>query len=773
MTTELCFRPHGSEPTATPTSPPTPDAARALLQLAMGCVPEAIAAAHARLDAALAAQLELPLTPALKDCVLRQRAQAAAARDVLLADAGERAVPRNAPRAGAVGLPGREAAAHANGPGEAPQDDLIGVVLARRYEVLEFIGEGGMGRVFRAFDRIKQSYVAVKVISPELVRQKGAQERFVTEAKLACSLSHPNIIRVHDVSAEDDSYFITMELLHGQTLRARLEQQKRARRPFPLEQGMEMARELLGGLSFAHQQLVHRDIKPENIWVCDDGTVKLMDFGVAQSIQGDRRTRTLQSVGSAYYVAPEQLRGMELDQRSDQYSIAVVLYELFSGRVPTGVVKPLQQLRTDLPAAAAAAVMTALSPSPEERFATIDALRQRFESPTSLRTLLPRSRVVRGAFAVVALAAIVGAAVMFTPRSALQDIHLVETRDDREGAIEAQAAVAQLFARADAVAGERQAMLRALEDRARAAAHGEDTSAEQARLKSELDVWSGMAYPATAQIQMQSRRAIADAAFKEGRFFAARENYEQLRAWLAPRVATIGRLSDLAAARAAALAATAARGVTAAPDARVARASEQVRVGDARVAEARADEAMAAYRDAVAVTLALREQERGRADALVRARAAEGRAQAQVFLAARSAGEAASRAEDARHAEQVRVGRQFRDRLASGGDGPDMVVVAAPGGGLAVQARSAAAVSGADFERFLRASGRTSQARQLATLYRDDAPEVAGSDAVTLPDAHAYAAWLSSETGQHYRVARSVRASDVGVTFWVARDLAP
>ena len=764
MTTASTLRARDAEPAATP---PTPDAARALLQQPVGCVPDAILAAHSRLDAALAEQMAASLTPALKDCVQQQRQRAAAARDVLLADAGERVVPLRAPRGAAPGLPGREAAQRASGPGEAPQDDLIGAVLARRYEVLEFIGEGGMGRVFRAFDRIKQSYVAVKVISPELVRQKGAQERFVTEAKLACSLSHPNIIRVHDVSAEDDAYFITMELLHGQTLRARLEQQKRARRPFPLEQGMEIARELLGGLSFAHQQLVHRDIKPENIWVCDDGTVKLMDFGVAQSIQGDRRTRTLQSVGSAYYVAPEQLRGMELDQRSDQYSIAVVLYELFAGRVPTGVVKPLQQLRGDLPAAAAAAVMKALSASPEERFATTDALRQRFESASSFGARMPNSRVVRGMLAAAALVAIAGVAVVSTPRSALQGMHLVETTGDREGAIEAQAAVTQMFARTDAVAGERQALLRALQDRARAAAHGEDSGADQARLQAELDVWSGLAYPAAAQIQMQSRRAIAEAAFKEGRFFEAREIDDQLRAWLAPRVATIARLGDLAKARAAALAAITAHDASGAP------AGERFRAGETRAAEAKADEAVAAYRDAVAMTEAIREQERGRADTFVRARAAEGQARAQVLLAAQAADAAASRAEDARRAEQVRVGRRFRDRLASGGEGPDMVVAAAPGSADGALARSAGPVSGADFGRFLHVTGRSSQAQQLAALYRDDAPTAAETNAVTPADAQAYATWLGGETGQHYRVARTARASDVGVSFWVARDLTP
>lgn len=754
------------------------DAARALLQVPVGATPDTIAAAHARLDAGLADPSSCALAPGLRGRVAQQRARLAAARDTLLAEAAGRAVPAAAPRAGAAGLPGRDAVSHAGDAAASMDDDLVGTVLARRYEVLEFIGEGGMGRVFRAFDRLKQSYVAVKAISSELVRQKSAQERFVTEAKLACSLSHPNIIRVHDVCAEDDGYFITMELLHGQTLRAKLEQQKCARRPFPLEQGLQMARELLAGLAFAHQQLVHRDIKPENIWVCDDGTVKLMDFGVAQSIQGDRRTRTLQSVGSAYYVAPEQLRGLELDQRSDQYSLAVVLYELFAGRMPTGVVKPLQALRPDLPAAAAAAVMKALSPSPEERFATTDALRARFERTSAW---VPSGTVVRIALGATLVLALAGAAAVLVPRTALQRIHLVETTQDREGAIEAQAAVQQLFARADAVAPERQATLHALQEHGRS----DDTAAkagEPSRVQAELDLWSGLAYPAATQIEMHSRRAIADAAFKEGRFFEAHETYGQLRAWLEPRVAAIPRLPDLARARAAALAAASTRG---SGDPQAAQAAERFRHGDERLGEARADEALAAYRDAVALVEAVQARTRERDDAAARSRATESRQRAQAqdaaLLAASRAREAASAADAARRAEQLRVGRQFHDRLASGGQGPEMVVAPAAAGrslddaGSAsrdVLARSVRAIDAADLARFQRASGHASQAQQLAALYRDDAPPAA-ANVVTPADAQAYAAWLSGETGQRYRVARTARASDVGVTFWVARDLAP
>jgi serine/threonine protein kinase len=241
------------------------------------------------------------------------------------------------------------------------------MTLSNRYEVLDVIGRGGMGCVYRAFDKLKQCYVAFKVIAPEIVRQRGVQEKLISEAKLACSLSHPNIIRVHDVGVDGDCHYITMELLHGQTLRARMDEQQRSRVPFRVDQCLTMAQDLLGALAVAHQHLVHRDIKPENIWVCDDGTLKIMDFGLALPLQGTSRSRPIQSVASAYYVAPEQLRGATLDSRSDQYSMAVVLYELFSGRVPTGVVKDLHDIRREVPAGVSRAIMRALSGEPGER----------------------------------------------------------------------------------------------------------------------------------------------------------------------------------------------------------------------------------------------------------------------------------------------------------------------------------------------------------------------------------------------------------------------
>jgi tRNA A-37 threonylcarbamoyl transferase component Bud32 len=742
--------------------------ALALLELAAVGTPELVRAAHARRDAALVEPAGANWSPAARERAARQRERLAHARDRLLEQAERQQVP-----AGTSGTGG--------GPGPtAPGAELIGTVLARRYEILEFIGEGGMGRVYRAYDRIKQSYVAVKLIAPELMSQKGVQERFVAEAKLACSLSHPNIIRVHDVGADDEGHFITMELLHGQTLRARIDERKRARRPYPLEQGIAIAHDLLAGLAFAHQQLVHRDIKPENIWVCDDGSVKLMDFGVAQPLSAERRSRTLQSIGSAYYVAPEQLRGLALDHRADQYSLAVVLYELFAGRVPTGVARPLGEERPDLPGGAAAAVMKALRPAPEERHPSTEAFRRAFDKTPWLDALLPRApnaRRVLGSVLIgsAVLALVAGAGVLLQGRS-LERMRWFDTTSERSAAIEAQALVAELFVRADAVAAERQATLNTLRERAArtagnaapaAAAAAEQDARNADAVRGELDLWTGLLYPTTAQIASHARRAAADAALKEGRPGEANETYQSLRAWLAPRVGAVPRLAELARARAAALAAGG-------EEARAA----LFKSGDRHMSEARVDEAIAAYTDAAALDRVAKEGIRERQEGAERVAAAEGRARGAAIADKRARQEAAQQEvlqrEAERRAKLVRPGREFRDRLASGGEGPLMVVE--PGASAETgegSARSRAEIGAADLARFFQARGRPSRLQEAATLYRDGGGPSDDGNAVTAGDAREYVEWLSRETGQRYRLARSWRRGDIGVSFAVSRPLGP
>ena len=297
---------------STSSSPILSNRAEALetLQMTGIVTPEEILGAHRRLDEKLEQRAAHTLPETVRRRLVAQRQALCDARDLLLSTADP-------------GVPNAQ-----DPPPAAPGADLVGTRLSERYDVLELIGRGGMGCVYRAFDRLKQCDVAVKVISPEILQQRGVKERFVAEAKLACSLSHPNVIRVHDVNIDADRYYLTMELLHGKTLREEIDQQRATRIPWSIERCLAMAEDLARALAFVHRHLVHRDIKPENIWVCTDGTPKIMDFGLACPEPMTQKSRPSQSVSSAYYLAPEFLRGVALSIQSDQYSLAVVLYEL-------------------------------------------------------------------------------------------------------------------------------------------------------------------------------------------------------------------------------------------------------------------------------------------------------------------------------------------------------------------------------------------------------------------------------------------------------------
>ena len=241
----------------------------------------------------------------------------------------------------------------------------IGEVLAGRYEVRGRIGSGGMGEVFRAFDRTRREDVALKVMLPAFMQDEEAQERFRAEAHLTSKLSHPNIVRVYDVQEQDGKLFLSMELLRGTTVRALMEE----RRKLTVSQVLDIGIQLCNALAYAHRHTVHRDIKPENLWLEEDGNLKLMDFGIAKTVSATQFTMTGMSMGTAYYMSPEQLKGeSNIDARTDQFAVAVVLYEMLAGQVPIGRAKPLTQVRKDVPGGTSAAIDRALSPKKVDRF---------------------------------------------------------------------------------------------------------------------------------------------------------------------------------------------------------------------------------------------------------------------------------------------------------------------------------------------------------------------------------------------------------------------
>jgi eukaryotic-like serine/threonine-protein kinase len=197
-----------------------------------------------------------------------------------------------------------------------------------RYQLLEKLGQGGMGVVYRARDTLLERIVAIKVISAPIDQNSELRERFFREARAAGKLSHKNIITIHDLGEHDGQPYLAMEYLEGQDLLARMAAPQR----ISLRRKVEIATEMCEGLDYAHAHgVVHRDIKPANIFITDGGTVKILDFGLARLVTSEL-TRSNMMMGTINYMAPEQIRGDKVDHRVDIFSTAVVLYELLSGR---------------------------------------------------------------------------------------------------------------------------------------------------------------------------------------------------------------------------------------------------------------------------------------------------------------------------------------------------------------------------------------------------------------------------------------------------------
>ncbi|MBM0103223.1 serine/threonine protein kinase [Steroidobacter sp. S1-65] len=257
-----------------------------------------------------------------------------------------------------------------------------GVVIADRFEIGELLGQGGMGNVYAAHDRLKNQDIAMKVLRQDLQFSGAAKDRFLAEARGSCSLSHPNIVRVHDVGVSGGLYYLSMERLHGHTLRQRMDQYRQSNREFSIAEVTDIARQLTEALRYAHRYIVHRDIKPENIWLAEDGTLKLMDFGIARAFSDSQLTQTGMVLGTAYYMSPEQRIGSkEIDWRADQYAMGVVLYELFAGTLPMGAVRPIDTIRRDLPKRYANALMRAMAVLPEDRFQSLNDMLAEIEAP--------------------------------------------------------------------------------------------------------------------------------------------------------------------------------------------------------------------------------------------------------------------------------------------------------------------------------------------------------------------------------------------------------
>ncbi len=235
---------------------------------------------------------------------------------------------------------------------------MIGKTISH-YRILEKLGEGGMGVVYRATDTKLDRTVALKFLPPEMTRDDEARARFLHEAKAAAALTHPNICTVHEIDEAEGQRFIAMECLEGQSLRDRI-----SSGPLELDDALNIAIQVAEGLEAAHGEgIIHRDIKPGNIMVTSSGQAKIMDFGLATSSSRTRLTRTNTVLGTFAYMSPEQSRGEEVDHRADIWSHGVMLYEMLSGRLPfqggyeqavvhsilNDDLQPLTGLRTGIP----------------------------------------------------------------------------------------------------------------------------------------------------------------------------------------------------------------------------------------------------------------------------------------------------------------------------------------------------------------------------------------------------------------------------------------
>lgn len=204
-------------------------------------------------------------------------------------------------------------------------------LLSGRYELLEKIGDGGMAVVYKGKDRLLNRFIAIKILRPEFTKDATFVENFKRESQAAAGLTHPNIVGVYDVGREGNINYIVMELIEGRTLNDIIEDEA----PMDYKKVIDISKQVAAALKVAHKnKIIHRDVKPHNIMITNDGIVKLADFGIARAVNDATLSTGSKIVGSVHYFSPEQARGNYVDERSDIYSLGIVMYEMLTGKVP-------------------------------------------------------------------------------------------------------------------------------------------------------------------------------------------------------------------------------------------------------------------------------------------------------------------------------------------------------------------------------------------------------------------------------------------------------
>jgi serine/threonine-protein kinase len=269
---------------------------------------------------------------------------------------------------------------------ETPVEELArGTTFAKRYELIEELGRGGMGRVYKVFDKKIKEEVAIKILKPEIVSDETTIERFSNELKLARKIIHKNVGRMYELMEEEGTHFITMEYVAGEDLKTFI----RRVGQLPTEKSVFVAKQVCEGLVEAHKLgVVHRDLKPGNIMIDKDGNARVMDFGIARSLKGEGITTKGVIVGTPDYMSPEQVDGKEADHRSDIYSLGIILYEMLTGRVPfegdtsfsvalkhkTEMPKDPRELNAQIPESISHLILKCMQKKREDRYQSVDEI---------------------------------------------------------------------------------------------------------------------------------------------------------------------------------------------------------------------------------------------------------------------------------------------------------------------------------------------------------------------------------------------------------------